>query len=642
MHGILSDLKGALRERPPASGENGLGRRVSAKRREGFRLADLRWLVPFVKPHWRLGGVAASLALFSTVAALVLPLTFKALADAAVIGGDQARLTRVVWTVIGVLLVIATADCVKQVYFVRFQQRVILGVQGHLFHRLLRLPKAFFDSNRTGYLMSRVIGDVFELQTFFSLNLVNILTRTLQLIGALGFLLYLNWRLTLLSLIVLPLFIVITRVFGGRLRHLNRAALEKSALVSQDLEETLSATALIKAFAAEDRETEKITERLRQAFDASFKRTAAGASFGLASGVINAVGMGGVLWYGASQVMSQRLTMGELLAFSVYLGLLLQPAQFLAGLNVTLQQAFAALDRVLELLNLIPEDDHDETKIRVGKIEGKVTFEHVSFSYDSEHPALDDVSFAAGPRQLVAIVGRSGAGKSTLVNLIIALYQSGSGRISFDDIPAEQLNRQSLRERIGIVSQEIFLFDDTIKNNIRYGRPEMSDAEVLTASIDAEAHEFISALPEGYETRVGEKGVKLSVGQKQRISIARAILKDPDILIFDEATSALDPLTERTVQTLLKDLSRSKTVFVIAHRLSTVLLSDAILVLQKGRIVQQGTHEDLWREEGLYRDLCRTELGHSWTADEPGSALPFEVVTEAGALGDTQYVDVVT
>lgn len=534
--------------------------------------------------------------------------------------------------VIGVLLVIATADFVKQVYFVRFQQQVILGVQGHLFHRLLRLPKAFFDSNRTGYLMSRVIGDVFELQAFFSLNLVNILTRTLQLIGALGFLLYLNWRLTLLSLIVLPLFIVITRVFGGRLRHLNRAALEKSALVSQDLEETLSATALIKAFAAEDRETEKITLRLRQAFDASFKRTTVGALFGLLSGAINAVGMGGVLWYGASQVLSQHLTIGELLAFSVYLGLLLQPAQFLAGLNVTLQQAFAALDRVLELLNLMPEDDHDETKIRVGMIEGKVTFEHVSFSYDGEHPALDDVSFAAGPRQLVAIVGRSGAGKSTLVNLIIALYQSGAGRISFDDIPAGQLNRQSLRERIGIVSQEIFLFDDTIRNNIRYGRPGMSDAEVLTASIAAEADEFISALPDGYETRVGEKGVKLSVGQKQRISIARAILKDPDILIFDEATSALDPLTERTVQRLLKDLSRRKTVFVIAHRLSTVLLSDAILVLQKGRIVQQGTHQELWREDGLYRDLCRTELGHSRKADEPESAVPFEAGIEMAGL----------
>lgn len=604
---------------------------LAAKKRDRFRLADLTWLAPFVKPHWRLGAVAATLALFSTLAALVLPLTFKALADAALIGGDHARLNRAVLIAIGMLLVIATADFVKQVCFVRFQQQVILGVQGHMFHRLLRLPKAFFDSNRTGYLMSRVLGDVFELQAFFSLNLINILTRTLQLIGALGFLVYLNWRLTLLSSIVVPLFIAVTSIFGGRLRHLNRAALEKSALVSQDLEEALSAAALIKAFAAEDRETDKITRRLRQAFDAGFKRSTVGALFGLLSGVINAVGMGGVLWYGASQVSSQQLTIGELLAFSVYLGLLLQPAQFLAGLNVTLQQAFAAIDRVLELLNLIPEDDHDETKTRVSKIEGRVMFEHVSFSYDGAHPALDDVSFAAGPRQLVAIVGRSGAGKSTLVNLIIALYPSGSGRICFDDIPAEQLNRQSLRERIGIVSQEIFLFDDTIRSNIRYGRPEMSDAAVLAASIDAGADEFISALPDGYDTRVGEKGVKLSVGQKQRISIARAILKDPDILIFDEATSALDPLTERTVQRLLKDLSRRKTVFVIAHRLSTVLLSDAILVLQKGRVAQYGTHGDLWREDGLYRDLCRTELGKSQTVDESESAASFAAVTEAGA-----------
>jgi ATP-binding cassette, subfamily B, bacterial MsbA len=632
MHGILRNLRSALRERPDTA-EGGLRGRGSANKRDRFRLADVSWLVPFVRPHWRLGAVAAALALFSTAAALVLPLTFKALTDAALIGGDHAQLSRVILTVIGVLLVIATADFIKHVCFVRFQQQVILGVQGHLFHRLLRLPKAFFDSNRTGYLMSRVIGDVFELQAFLSLNLVNILTRSLQFAGAFGFLLFLNWRLTMVSLIVLPLFIAITRVFGIRLRHLNRTALEKSALVSQDLEETLSATALIKAFAAEDRETERITQRLRQAFDASFRRTTVSALFGLLSGVVNAIGMGGVLWYGASQVISQQLTIGELLAFSVYLGLLLQPAQFFAGLNVTLQHAFAAIDRVLELLDLMPEDD-DETKIRVGKIEGKVTFEHVAFSYDAEHPALDDVSFAAGPRQLVAIVGRSGAGKSTLVNLIIALYRPDSGRISFDDGPSELLNRQSLRERIGIVSQEIFLFDDTIRNNIRYGRPEASDAEVLSAAIPAAAHEFISSLADGYETRVGEKGVTLSVGQKQRISIARAILKDPDILIFDEATSALDPLTERTVQTLLKDLSRRKTVFVIAHRLSTALLSDAILVLQKGRIVQQGTHEDLWREDGLYRELCRTELGHSRPGDEQESAATFDLGTDATSAGN--------
>jgi ABC-type multidrug transport system fused ATPase/permease subunit len=285
------------------------------------------------------------------------------------------------------------------------------------------------------------------------------------------------------------------------------------------------------------------------------------------------------------------------------------PARFLAGLNIALQQAYAALERVLELINMIPGDDGDETRIRVDTIQGRVAFEHVSFSYGGSKPALDDVSFAVGPRQLVAIVGPSGAGKSTLVNLIIGLYQPSSGSVRFDDRPSEELNRQSLRARIGIVSQEVFLFDDSIRNNIRYGRPEISNEEVMKASRRAGAHEFIAALPGGYETAVGENGVKLSVGQKQRISIARALLKDPDILIFDEATSALDALTEQTIQAMLMDMRSRKTVFVIAHRLSTVLLSDVILVLESGRIVQRGSHREMCRQEGLYRRLCLTELG---------------------------------
>jgi subfamily B ATP-binding cassette protein MsbA len=459
--------------------------------------------------------------------------------------------------------------------------------------------------------MSRAVGDVFELRAFFSLNVINIVTKTLQLVCAIGILFYLHWRLTLLSLAVLPLFVALTQMFGGRLRRLSRDALERNALVSQNLEETLSATGVIKAFGSEGRETDRVATTLEEAFAANYRRTTAGASYGLLSAAVNAVGIGGVLWYGASRILAHELTMGELLAFSAYLGLLIQPARFLAGLNVTMQQALAAMERVLALMKLIPEDERDETKRPVARLDGRVAFEHVTFSYGGAHQALRDVSFTAGPRELVAIVGPSGAGKTTLVSLILCLYQADSGRICFDGIPVDTLQRHSLRERIGLVSQETFLFDDTVATNIRYGRPDTSDDLVARAAREARADEFISALPDGYETRVGERGVKLSAGQKQRIAIARALLRDPDILILDEATSALDALTEHAFHTVLKDLGRRKTVFVVAHRLSTVLLSDSVLVLEEGRVVQRGTHEELWRQGGLYGHLCDTQLAAS-------------------------------
>jgi ABC-type multidrug transport system fused ATPase/permease subunit len=273
-----------------------------------------------------------------------------------------------------------------------------------------------------------------------------------------------------------------------------------------------------------------------------------------------------------------------------------------------LQHSFAALERVFEIMNLVPEYEGEAGRVKASKINGGVRFDNVSFSYDKQRPALEGVSFESTTGQLIAIVGPSGAGKSTLVNLMMSLYEPCSGQIYFDGIPASQFTPQSLRERIGIVSQEIFLFNDTVKNNIRYGRTGASEEEVISAARSAGAHEFISQLPEGYQTTIGERGVMLSVGEKQRLSIARAILKDPDILILDEATSALDAATEQTVRDMLERYRRGKTVFAIAHRLSTVALSDFILVLDKGRIVQSGTHERLRNQEGLYRQLCQTQL----------------------------------
>jgi subfamily B ATP-binding cassette protein MsbA len=592
----------------PARGPRAFPARGPLEKPKNFRYKDLRLLVPFLSPHWPVGLFAALTGLLGTVGTILIPLSFKVLADDAVLAGNHSVLTAVILVVIGALSFVALTEFLKQVCFYRFQQEVVYDLQRSLFNRLLRLPKAFFDSSSTGYLMSRAAGDVFQLQAFFSVNLVDVFARSLQLVCAVGILLYLSWKLTLVSLVVLPLFVVISRMFTDKTRRASRWALEKNAIASRDLEERLSGASLIKAFAAEDREAQAIMASVRDAFDSNRKRVTITAFFALLSQLINAVGMGCVLWYGASLVINRQLTVGELLAFSVYLGFLIEPAKFFANLNNSLQHSFAALERVFELMSLVPEDQSDETRTRVDKLGGRVEVENVSFSYDGRERVLDGISFQAEAGQLISIVGPSGAGKSTLVNLIMCLYQPASGTIRFDSVPTSQLNLQSLRERIGIVSQEILLFNDSIRNNIRYGRIGASDEEVANASRIAGAHEFISEMAEGYDTRVGEKGVKLSVGQKQRLSIARAILKDPDILIFDEATSALDPLTEQSVQTLMREFSRGKTVFAIAHRFSTVAASDVVIVMDKGQIVQCGTHEELWSRDGLYQQLCETQL----------------------------------
>ncbi len=586
--------------RPPSSN--------FSEKPKNFKYKDLKLLFPFVRPHWKLGLIAGLTALAGTIATILIPLAFRFLADDAVLDGNHKLLNTIVLVVMCVFTFIALADFFKQIYFCRFQQQVILDVQRSLFDRLLRLPKTFFDSNSTGYLMSRVAGDVFQLQAFFSMNLVDVFAKGLQLICAVGILLYLSWKLALLSLLVLPLFVLISRLLTKKTRRASRAAIEKAALVSRDLQERLSGAALIKAFAAEDRETQALLDSMREAVDSNQKRIRINSFFTLLSSVINACGMGCVLWYGSSLIIQQQMTVGELLAFSAYLGFLIEPAKFFANLNNALQHSFAALERVFEIMSLVAEDEHDETKVKLDKVEGGVQFDNVCFSYDGTDLALDHVSFKVEPGQVVAIVGPSGAGKSTLINHILCLYQPTSGKVSFGSMPADELNLQSLRERIGIVSQEIFLFNDSVRNNIRYGLPGAFDEEVIRASQIADAHEFICELPDGYDTIVGEKGVKLSVGQKQRLSIARAILKDPDILIFDEATSALDSVTEQTVQLMLREFCRGKTVFAIAHRLSTLALCDLVLVLDKGRVVQHGTPGELWEQEGLYRELCKTQF----------------------------------
>jgi len=573
-----------------------------------FGLTSLKRLMPFIFKSLRIGIIAAISLILYSLLTLPKPLFTKYIIDDVIIKKNISMLSFIVLVLISLLLLESVLSLLKQFYFFHFEQDVIFEIQQSLFGRVLRFPKSFFDSKQTGYLMSRLSGDVFRLRMLFSSTVVEVFTNALKFFGGVVILFFLHWKLTLYSLIFLPFFYVTVRYLGEKTRQLSHNMMEKSAQVSKNLQESISGVTLIKAFAREEKETQKISDSLQQSIEASVVQNTISAFSQLVIGIIASMGTVFVLWYGAREIIYGRLTIGGFVAFNSYLSYLYGPSRFLATTTVYMQSAFAALERVFSLFDLIPEDEEDQSKIKINNLNGKISFDHVTFSYDHQEPALKDISFSAKPGEKIAIVGPTGAGKTTLVNLVIQLYKAKQGKILFDGKDAATLNLRSIRERIGIVSQEIFLFDDTIINNIRYGKSEATDEEVYAVSMLAHAHEFITQLPEGYNTKVGERGVKLSTGQKQRISIARALLKDPDILIFDEPTSALDALTEKAIKAMLFEKTNSKTTFIIAHRLSTVISADKIIVLDKGRIVQMGSHKELIQQQGLYQRMCEEQM----------------------------------
>lgn len=489
-------------------------------------------------------------------------------------------------------------------------QRVLYKLRNDLYRHLQRLDVSFFDRNRTGDLMSRVTNDVSILQQLISSSMMQLFTDIFTFTAIAGYMLFIDWRLTLLLLATFPFMIWTTRLFGKRIRASFRKVQESLADVSDHLQNALTGIRLIKSFTAEEYESERFSERTKKNMDANIQVVRLRAAYEPIIDFINFAGMAIVLVFGAWLAMKGSMTVGTVVAFIAYLRLLQNPVRHFSRILNTIQQAAAAYERVVEVLNTKAEIADREDAIELPPVKGRIEFRGVSFSYvgKDEAEVLERFDLELKPGQVTALVGSSGSGKTTIAHLITRFYDVQAGSITIDGIDVRDVTLDSLRSQIGIVSQDIVLFNGTIEENIRYGNQTAGAEEVRAAAEAANAHEFISGFKDGYDTQIGERGVKLSGGQKQRISIARAILKNPRIIILDEATASLDTESEQLIQAALAKLLKGRTCLVIAHRLSTIQQADQIYVLENGRIEEHGTHAELLQRKGRYSELYELQF----------------------------------
>ncbi len=571
-------------------------------------MTPIKRLLPFIRPY----GLTMSLAaLFMMgVAGLNLAMLWIVRDVINALSGHAAPLSfSASITAIMVLMVCQSLLTMGQSYWVAsIGQHVVMDFRTHLFRHLTHLSIGFFNTRRTGELISRLTSDVQVIQRFTTEVPINLAKQIVTLIGGVGILFYINWRLCVLILGVLPLIAATGWFFGRRLKKLSTVIQDRTADVSTILEEVVSGIRVVKSFVAESHEGRRFQHQVGQATVTALQRAKVLAVFVPFITLLTFGSAVGVFWYGAHQIESGAITPGDLAAFLLIAGILIGPFGAFAHLFSQVKEVQGATQRVFEILDTTPEVAELPGAPLLPPIVGRVAFHHVSFWYAPDTPVLRDLSFDVAPGSLIALVGPSGAGKSTMIQLLHRFYDPTEGRIEIDGHDIRTVQLASLYQQIGFVPQETHLFGGTIRENILYGRLSATEEEMVAAAQAANIHGFIAGLPKGYETIVGEKGIRLSGGQRQRIAIARAILKNPRLLLMDEATSSLDNESELLIQEALERLMKGRTTFVIAHRLTTIQNADRILVLDKGRLAEVGTHPELLERKGLYHHLYTMRL----------------------------------
>lgn len=565
-------------------------------------------LLKYVKPYLPRVSVALLCTVLAAVANLYVPWIIKDVIDDVLTAKDMAMLNIIAGGIIMVFL-LRGIFFYGQTYLMAFVgQRVIIDIREAIYRHLQRLSLSYFETRRTGAIMSYITNDVAALQTALAESVVEMFTEGVVLIGSMVAMFVLDWKLSLLTFITLPLVFQAINIFGRKLRRAGMVMQERAADITSVLQETVLAVRVIKSFVREDYEIDRFSRENYNNFRAQMKTSQLMATLTPLIEFLAAIGVTVIIWYGGREVIGGYLTTGSLMAFLIYVVNLSNPIKRLSRVYATIQRALAAAQRVFEVLDTEPDIQDMPGAKELAPIKGEVAFHNVTFEYKPGEPALIDISLTAKPGQMVAIVGPSGAGKTTIANLVPRFYDPSAGCITVDGTEIKTVTIPSLRRQIGIVPQETILFNGTVYENILYGDLDASREAVIAAARAANADNFIMEMPQAYETQIGERGTKLSGGQRQRIAIARAILKNPQVLILDEATSALDTESESLVQEALDKLMVGRTSFVIAHRLSTVQRADVILVLERGRIVERGSHAELIKAGGLYSKLYQIQF----------------------------------
>jgi ATP-binding cassette subfamily B protein len=632
-------------------GGGGGGWRSFVKGDEAVQPSKVTWslvrrVMGYAKPYHMMIISLLMLIIITTGLQLVSPLIMRDLIDYTLPNKDMGRLNLLALGMVTIPLINGGLRVIQRHLNARIGEGVTYDLRVALYDHLQKMSLRFFTHTKTGELMSRLNNDVIDAQRAISQTIIDIVTNLITVISTLAVMLTMEWRLTLLGVIVLPFFIFFARQVGSRLRDLTVKQMTYNAQMNAMMNETLNISGglLVKLFGRWAVEVERFQDRASKVRDSGVDRAVIGAQFFVVVGLISAIGTALIYWVGGHLVINDTLTAGTVIAFGAYLGQLYGPLQALTNIPVDFATSVVSFERVFEITDLPLEIAEKPDAVVLDDIKGKVEFDNVTFVYDVDEAfllsevtrrpdeddmtlsginqeeksiprntqareiALKNISFTMEAGQLVALVGPSGAGKTTTTYLIPRLYDPIEGVVRVDDLDIKDVTLDSLAEQIGMVTQEVYLFHDTIKNNLLYAKLDATQEELETASKAANIHNFIMDLPFGYDTIVGERGYRLSGGEKQRIALARVILKNPRILVLDEATSSLDSQSEYLIQEAMKTVMQGRTSLVIAHRLSTILAADKILVMNRGEVVEQGTHGELLALNGLYAELYKTQF----------------------------------